>query len=85
MARYKIEVKKSAVKELSDIPKKDLRRIVARIQALADNPRPPGSIRLSAEERYRIRQGRYRILYTVDDDAVAVNVVKVAHRRDVYR
>jgi mRNA interferase RelE/StbE len=85
MARYRIEVKKSAVKELAGIPKADLRLIVARIQSLADDPRPPGSMKLSAEEKYRIRQGRYRILYMIEDDALIVYIVKVAHRRDAYR
>jgi mRNA interferase RelE/StbE len=85
MARYRIEVKKSAIKELSGIAKRDLRPILARIRSLADNPRPPGSVKLSAQERYRIRQGNYRILYTVEDDILVVYVVKVAHRRDVYR
>jgi mRNA interferase RelE/StbE len=85
MARYRVEVKKSAVKELSDLPKKDLRRIVAGIRELADNLRPPGSMKLSAEERYRIRQGHYRIPYTVDDKALAVSIVKIAHRRGIYR
>ncbi len=85
MARYRIEVKKSAVKELSDIPKKDLQRIVARVRALADHPRPPGGIKLAAEERYRIRQGHHRVLYTIDDEALAVHIVKIAHRRDAHR
>lgn len=85
MARYRIEVKKSAVRELGSIPKRDLRLVVARIRSLADDPRPPGSKKLAAQEKYRIRQGRYRILYTIEDEALVVYVVKVAHRRDVYR
>ncbi|MGE5293900.1 MAG: type II toxin-antitoxin system RelE family toxin [Solirubrobacterales bacterium] len=85
MARYRIEVKKSAVKELSGIPKRDLLLILARIQSLADNPRPPGSVKLTAEEKYRIRQGSYRILYTIEDDVLTVYIVKVAHRKDAYR
>lgn len=85
MARYRIEVKKSAVRELGSIPKRDLRLVVARIRSLADDPRPPGSKKLAAQEKYRIRQGRYRILYTIEDKALVVYVVKVAHRRDVYR
>jgi len=85
MARYRIEVKKSAVRELGSIPKRDLRLVVARIRSLADDPRPLGSRKLAAQEKYRIRQGRYRILYTIEDEALVVYVVKVAHRRDVYR
>jgi mRNA interferase RelE/StbE len=85
MAKYRVEVKRSAARELSGIPKNDLRLVVARIQSLADNPRPPGSMKLSAQEKYRIRQGRYRILYAIDDAALIVNIVKIAHRRDAYR
>jgi mRNA interferase RelE/StbE len=85
MARYRIEVKKSAAKELSGIPKRDLLPIVARIRSLADNPRPPGSVKLTAEEKYRMRQGSYRILYTIEDDILTVYIIKVAHRKDAYR
>ena len=85
MAKYKIEIAPSAAKELSPIPRKDLRRIVARIQALANNPRPPGSKRLCAQEKYRIRQGNYRVLYQIEDDVLVVYIVKIAHRRDAYR
>ncbi|MHB0887045.1 MAG: type II toxin-antitoxin system RelE family toxin [Bacillota bacterium] len=59
--------------------------MVSRIQALSDNPRPPGGEKLSGQERYRIRQGDYRILYEVDDARQAVTIVKIGHRREVYR
>jgi mRNA interferase RelE/StbE len=85
MAKHRIEITPSAAKELSRIPRKNLRRIVARIQALADDPRPPGSRKLCAQENYRIRQGDYRVLYQIEDDVLVVYVVKIAHRRDVYR
>lgn len=85
MARYELEITSSAAKELSDIPPKNLRRIVARIRALADDPRPSGSKKLCAQEKYRIRQGDYRVLYQIEDDNLVVCVVKIAHRRDVYR
>jgi len=85
MAKYKITIKKSAAKELSDIPKKDLPKIVKRIQTLAQNPRPHGSQKLSRKEQYRVRQGDYRIVYSVDDKVLAVDVVKIGHRREVYR
>ncbi len=85
MAKYKIEIKKSAAKELASLPQKDLSLIVNRIQKLADDPRPPGSKKLCVEEKYRIRQGRYRILYRIEDDILVVYVVKIAHRREVYR
>jgi mRNA interferase RelE/StbE len=85
MARYSIEIKKSAVKELSQIPKKDLVKIVKNINSLADNPRPKGSKKLSREEKYRIRYGTYRILYLIEDDLLVIYVIKVAHRKDIYR
>jgi len=85
VAKYRIEVKKSAAKELARLGRRDLRVIVARIRSLADDPRPPGSRKLCAEEKYRLRQGRYRILYLIEDDVLVVYVVKIAHRRDAYR
>jgi mRNA interferase RelE/StbE len=85
VASYDLEIKKSAAKELADLPSKDLSRIVERIQALAIAPRPSGSEKLSGEDKYRIRQGDYRVLYEVDDTARKVTVVRVAHRREVYR
>ena len=72
-------------RDLRDIPRADVQRILARIDTLRDNPRPPGSEKLSTQERYRVRQGDYRILYTVADAELIVEVVKVGHRRDVYR
>ena len=85
MARYRIEIKKSAIKELETIPSRDLGRIMEKIESLADDPRPEGSKKLSGEEKYRMRQGRYRILYGIEEDLLVVYVVKVAHRKDVYR
>jgi len=84
--RYSILIKPSAVKEIEAIPlKKDRRRIVDRIGDLAENPRPPGCEKLSGQDKYRLRQGRYRILYSIEDKDLLVYVVKVAHRKDVYR
>ena len=85
MAKYRILIKPSAVKELEAIPAKDRSRIVYRIQRLADEPRPRGCEKLSRHDRYRIRQGKYRILYEVRDDEVIVIVVRVAHRREAYK
>lgn len=85
MARYKITIKKSAVKELGDIPKKDLLRIIKCIQVLANNPRPPGSEELSAQECCRVRQGDYRIVYSIDDKNLIVDIFKIGHRREIYR
>ena len=85
MASYKILFKQSVAKDLRGIPKKDVQRILKRIDRLADDPRPSGSEKLSGDGKYRIRQGNYRILYTIEDDIVTVVIVKVGHRRDVYR
>jgi len=85
MVRYKITIKKSAAKELEDIPKKDLRKILKRIQSLSRNPRPHGSQKLSGQDRLRIRQGDYRIVYSVEDKNRVVDVVKIGHRREIYR
>lgn len=64
---------------------KDRRRIASKIQQLASNPRPTGTEKLSGQEKYRLRQGDYRVLYSVDDDRLTVVIVKIGHRRDVYR
>ena len=85
MARYEVYLKRSAAKELGRLPRADLRRVVARIRSLAKEPRPHGSEKLSAQERYRIRQGDYRIVYSVQDDERTVWLVKISHRREVYR
>ncbi len=85
MARYELRFKTSVAKDLRDVPQTDLRRILERIEALRDDPRPAGCEKLSAQERYRIRQGNYRILYEVLDAEVIVEVVKIGHRREVYR
>jgi mRNA interferase RelE/StbE len=87
VARYSVWIKTSAIKEIEAIPlKKDRQRIVQRISALADEPRPRGCQKLAGvDERYRVRQGRYRIVFAVDDGTRVVEVFKVAHRKDVYR
>lgn len=85
MASYSVRIKRSAAKELEATPLKDRRRIVTRIERLADDPRPPGSEKLSGEEKYRVRQGNYRIAYEIIDQELIIYVVKIGHRRDVYR
>jgi mRNA interferase RelE/StbE len=85
MAVYSIYFKESARKELNAIPKHDLQRIMEKIATLADNPRPAGSEKLSGQERCRIRQGNYRIFYSIHDGELTIWVVKVGHRREVYR
>lgn len=85
MASYSVYLKRSAAKELEALPLKDRRRVAARIGALANEPRPPGVEKISGQEKYRIRQGDYRVLYAIDDPALTVTVVKLGHRGDVYR
>jgi mRNA interferase RelE/StbE len=85
VARCELRIKPSAVKELEALQIQDRRRIVSRIQALAEDCRPSGCQKLTGGDRYRIRQGVFRILYELDDAAGIVTVVKIGHRRDVYR
>jgi mRNA interferase RelE/StbE len=85
MGRYKILFRKSVVKDLRPIPNKDLQKILAAIESLSDDPRPAGMEKLSSQDRCRLRRGNYRILYEIKDNEIAVIVVKVGHRRDVYR
>ena len=86
MGKYRVFIKPSAVKEIENISRlADRRRIVERISALADDPRPLGSKKLSGLERYRLRQGPYRIIYAIEDDMLVVVVVMVGHRKDIYR
>ena len=85
MAEYEILFKESAYKDLKKIPKADLRKILSRIKKLSDNPRPAGCEKLTGQERYRLRQGKYRIVYSIQDDKLTIWVVKVGHRKDIYR
>lgn len=85
MASYKLLIKPSAAKELEAVPKKDRRRLVARIRKLSGEPRPPGCERLSGHDLYRVRQENYRVLYTVHDVELVVVVVTIGHRREIYR
>ena len=85
MASYKLVIRRSAGKEIEALPAKDRRRVVTKIQGLATNPRPVGCEKLSGEEKYRLRQGDFRILYEIVDRELIVTVVKVGNRRDVYR
>jgi len=86
VASYSIRIKKSARKELESIASiADRRRIARRIELLAEDPRPKGAIKLSGYDRYRIRQGRYRILYTINDGVLVIHVIRIADRKDAYR
>jgi len=85
MASYRLTFKKSLTKDFRLIPKDDVGRILKRIEALADDPRPKGCEKLSGQERFRVRQGVYRIVYEIQDEELVIVVVKVGHRREVYR
>ena len=82
---YELRIKPSAARELKALQEKDRVRIVDRIQALSGDPRPRGCEKLTGGPRFRVRQGAHRVLYEVDDEAELVTVVKIGHRRDVYR
>jgi mRNA interferase RelE/StbE len=85
VAGYSLGIKRSAAKELDELSRQDRRRVVERIRELAVDARPRGCEKLSGEEKYRIRQGNLRILYEINDTLEAVTIVKIGHRRDVYR
>ena len=85
MAHYRLTIKKSAAKELEAVPHPDRERVIHRIRALADDPRGHGCEKLTGEDKYRVRQGNYRVLYTIDDVEVCVCVVKIGNRREIYR
>ena len=85
MGRYRVVFRKSVAQDMRRIPNGDLRRILATIDSLSEDPRPAGIEKLSGQERYRVRQGHYRIIYEIKDDELIVIVVKVGHRKDAYR
>lgn len=85
MTKYSVTFKESVAKDLRSIPNQDIQRILSRIDALAENPRSEGCIKLSGQECYRVRQGIYRIIYEIIEDRLIINVVKVAHRASVYQ
>jgi mRNA interferase RelE/StbE len=85
VAAYKIFIKKSATRELEGLAKIDLRKVLERIETLGENPRPAGAEKLAGVELWRIRQGNYRIVYSIEEDTLTVWIVKVGHRREVYR
>jgi mRNA interferase RelE/StbE len=86
VAKYRILIKASAAKELENIrTQKDRRRIVKRIRSLAEEPRPGGCEKISGQNRYRVRQGNYRIIYSIEDDRLIVHIIKIGDRKDIYR
>ena len=85
MAEYKVYFRKSVEKDFGKIPKKDIKKILQRIELLTTEPRPPGCEKLTEQEKYRVRQGRYRIIYSIQDNDLTVWIVKIGHRKDIYR
>lgn len=85
MASYSLVFKKSVAKDLRNIPNNDVKRILNRIESLCENPRVEGCTKLSGEEKYRVRQGVYRIIYEIQDQELIILVVKVAHRSHAYK
>ena len=85
MGKYRLVFKKSVAKDLRGIPKKDVARILKCFDSLAEDPRGTGCEKLSGQERYRVRQGVYRIIYEIQDDVLVVVVVKVGDRKEVYK
>jgi len=84
MGKYRVQILPSVIrKDLVKIPKQDVRRIMAKIKLLENNPRPAWSKKLSNREEYRGRQGNYRILYVIEDEILVVEVTKVAHRKHI--
>lgn len=85
MGKFELRFKRSVAKDLRQIPKADVARILQRIESLRITPLPVGAEKLSSQDRYRIRQGIYRILYEIKDSELTITVVKIAHRSTVYR
>lgn len=85
MAKYKIFFRASVRKDFRTVPKKDVTRILRKIESLITEPRPSGCENLTNQEWYRVRQGHYRILYSIQDNENAIWIVKVSHRKDIYR
>jgi mRNA interferase RelE/StbE len=85
MGEYKVYFKSSVEKDFRVIPQKYIKQILQRIKSLSSDPRPPGCEKLTGQDRYRIRQGRYRIVYSIQDNELTIWVVAVAHRKDIYR
>ncbi|MDI6797480.1 MAG: type II toxin-antitoxin system RelE/ParE family toxin [Desulfatibacillaceae bacterium] len=85
MAGYEIFFKQSVEKDIDAIPKRDLKKILAKVEGLAENPRPKGCEKLAGLEFYRIRKGIYRIVYLLEDKKLVVCVIKIGHRKDIYR
>lgn len=85
MASYRIYLRKSAAKELKKLPKPTIQKVIKRIESLTIEPRPIDCVKLTGQELYRIRQGSYRIVYSIQDVVLTVWVIKISHRKDIYK
>lgn len=85
MAKYNITLKRSAAKELRGIPQEDRSFLIEKIQQLSQNPYPPQSQKLTSKEQYRLRWGKYRILYEIKQNILTILVVKIGQKKDVYK
>ena len=85
MASYKVEFSKRVRKDFREIPEHDANRILSKIKALAEEPLPADSKKLKGEELFRIRLGNYRVIYSIEDEKMLVFVVKLGHRKDIYK
>ncbi len=85
MEKYSIRIRRSAAKEIEKLPQRDRHKVIEKIRGLGENPRPVGVKKLSGEEKYRLRQGNYRILFEIHDAIVTVIIVRVADRKNAYR
>ena len=85
MGRYKLVFRRSVAKDLRRLPNKDVARVMKRIDELSENPRDFGCEKLTEQERYRVRQRDYRIIYEIHDDAIVIEIVQIGHRREIYR
>lgn len=86
MVSYRIEWKRSAIKELKKLPPNIIKRFITAADSLAENPFPSDSKKLiGSHHTYRIREGSYRLIYNVLTDTILIEIIKVGHRKDVYR
>ena len=85
MASYRIYLRKAAAKELKKLPKPTIQKVIKRIESLTIEPRPIDCVKLTGQELYRIRQGSYRIVYSIQDVVLTVWVIKISHRKDIYQ
>jgi mRNA interferase RelE/StbE len=85
MAKYNVTFKKSVAKDLRNITKRDVQRIVAQIDLLAENPRSEGCLKLSNKQQYRVRVALHRIIYEIQDARLVIQVIKIGHRPSAYK